>query len=488
MNGPIRNLATALFVAFAVLIGGVTYTQAIIGPEYRDDPRNARLVTARAARERGTIITRDGTVVAESFPDPDDPQVFRRSYPEGELYTHVVGYATVLFGATGLEASRSQDLVSDRDATISGVINALFGGDLRPNGLRLTLDHDLQSAAAAALGDQRGAVVALDPRTGELLALVSSPSFDPNTLAGRAAGPIGVALEDDPARPLLDRALRQTYAPGSTFKVITAAAALESGTASAATAYPDPPQLPLPGSTAVIRNFAGGVCVDGTEASLAEAFINSCNTIFGQIGLDIGVDALVTAARDAGFGLEIPLELDTLASVIPDASTFRHDLPGVAQTALGQRDVQAAPLQMALIAAAVANGGEIMVPHLVAEVFSADAEVVEQTTPQVWRRAMNPSTATTLTDMMEAVVTAGTGRRAAVPGIRVAGKTGTAEVPDRPPHVWFIGFGPVDPAPAERQLAVAVLVESGGAAGEDATGGTVAAPIAGEILAAYLTR
>ncbi len=141
---------------------------------------------------------------------------------------------------------------------------------------------------------------------------------------------------------------------------------------------------------------------------------------------------------------------------------------------------------MALVAAAVANAGEIMVPHLVSEVFSADAEVVEQTGPQVWRRAMNPSTAATLTNMMEGVVTAGTGRRAAVPGIRIAGKTGTAEVPDRPPHLWFIGFGPVDPSPDERQLAVAVLVESGGTAGEDATGGTVAAPIAGEILAAYL--
>ncbi|MFQ5554714.1 MAG: penicillin-binding transpeptidase domain-containing protein, partial [Acidimicrobiia bacterium] len=415
MNDPIRNLATSLFVVFAVLVAGVSWTQAVAGTDYRDDPRNARLVTARAARERGPIITRDGTVVAESFPDPDDPQVFRRSYPENELYGHVVGYATFIFGATALESARSGDLVSDRDATISGVLNAVFGGDLRPNGLRLTIDHALQTAAATALGGQQGAIVALDPRTGEILALVSSPRFDPNMLGGSGAGPTGDALVADEARPLLNRALRNTYAPGSTFKIVTTIAALESGLASEATAYPDPSRLTLPGSTAVIRNFDGGVCADGTDASLAEAFIRSCNTIFGQIGLDVGAAALTGAAQNAGFNLEIPLEIGVIASAIPSADDFENDLPGVAQTALGQRDVQATPLQMALIAAGAANGGEIMVPYLVAEVFSADAEVVERTEPQVWRRAMNPSTAVTLVDLMERVVTAGTGSRAAVP-------------------------------------------------------------------------
>ena len=488
MNGPIRNMATVMFLAFLVLVGGVTYTQAINGPEFRDDARNARLVTARAARERGTIITRDGTVVAESFPDLEDAQVFRRSYPEGDLYAHVVGYTTLIFGTRGLEASFASDLVTDRDATISGLLNAIVGGDLRPNGLRLTIDHDLQVAAAEALGARRGAVVALDPRTGEILAIVSSPRFDPNTLAGRSAGPIGDALDDDPAMPLLDRALRETYPPGSSFKVLTAAAALESGTASAATTYVDVAELTLPGSTAVIRNFDRGRCGEGAEVTLVEAFIRSCNTIFGRIGLEIGAEALVGAAQDAGFNLEIPLELATVASAIPPASSFDNDLPGVAQTALGQRDVRATPLQMVLVAAAVANGGEIMVPHLVLEVFNADATVVERTEQEVWRRAMNPSTAASITDLMEGVVTAGTGRRASVAGIRIAGKTGTAEVPGAAPHAWFIGFGPVEAAEGERQIAIAVVVESGGGAGESATGGTVAAPIAGIVLSAYLGR
>ncbi len=486
MNGPIRHMASVVFVAFTVLVAGVTWNQVVVGADYRDDSRNTRVITFRAARERATIITRDGTVVAESFPDPEDPQAFRRVYPEGDAYAHVVGYATLLFGSTALEATEADDLVSDRDATISGVIDALFGGDLRPNGLRLTIDHELQRAAIDALGGQRGAVVALDPRTGEILAMVSSPSFDPNTLGGRTAGPAGDALDDDPQQPLLNRAIAATYPPGSTFKVITTAAALETGSASTATAFDDPLALQLPGSTAVIRNFDERVCVDGTEVSLAEAFIESCNTVFGQIGLDLGGNALVTAARDAGFNETIPLELSTLASVIPTGAAFVNDPPAVAQAALGQRDVRATPLQMALVAAAVAADGDIMTPYLISEVFSADAETVRRTEPTRWRIAMNRSTARSLADLMEGVVTAGTGTAAAVPGIRVAGKTGTAEVPDDAPHAWFLGYGPVDPAPNERQIALAVVIESGGNAGLAATGGRVAAPIAGQIMRAYL--
>ncbi len=486
MNGPIRRLAFVVFVGFTLLIAGVTWNQVIVGAGYRDDSRNARVVTFQASRERGTIITRDGTVVADSFPDPEDPRIFRRTYPEGEAYAHVVGYATALFGSRALEASEAADLVSDRDATISGVIDALFGDDLRPNGLRLTIDHSLQTAAIEALAGQRGAIVALDPRTGEILALVSAPSFDPNTLAGRSAGSVGEALDEDPEQPLLNRALGATYAPGSTFKVLTAAAALESGTASSATAYDDPLELELPGSTSVIRNFDERFCGNGSEVSLAEAFIRSCNTVFGRIGMDVGWEALVAAATDAGFNDTIPLELPTVTSVISTEPGFADDLPATAQTALGQRDVRSTPLQMALVAAAVANSGEIMQPHLISEVFSAEAETVRRSAAGVWRVVMNRSTAAALTEMMEGVIAAGTGTRAAVPGVRVAGKTGTAEVPGGAPHAWFIGFGPIEPAEGERSIALAVIVESGGDAGDAATGGRVAAPIAGEVLRAYL--
>lgn len=249
MNGPIRHVAAFLFLAMVALVAMVTWLQVVQADDYRDDPRNARVVAARVGRERGTIITADGVVVAMSQPDPGDPRVFRRVYPEGTEYAHVVGYSTALFGNTGLEASRSSVLLSDRDSTISGVLNAVLGGDLRPRGVRLTIDHALQTAAREALAGQKGAVVALDPATGAVLAMVSNPTFDPNTLVGLDAAPVGDALENDPDEPLLNRASQATYNPGSTFKVVTAAAALETGTAGPGTLFEDVTELELPGST-----------------------------------------------------------------------------------------------------------------------------------------------------------------------------------------------------------------------------------------------
>ncbi len=485
MNRPIRVLASAVFALFAVLVGAVTYHQVIVGPDYRDDPRNVRVATSQNGRERGTIITADGVVVAESIADPADPLSFRRTYPEGSLYSQTIGYTTLLFGSHGLESTRADDLVSYRDATISGVLSALFGGDVRPRGLRLTVEHDLQTVAREALGDQRGAVVALDPATGAILAMVSTPDFDPNTLTGGDAGPTGTALEDDPDQPLLNRAIAASYPPGSTFKLITTAAALESGVASAETPFPNPVELELPGSTATISNFDGKACGSGAEVPLSRAFTNSCNTIFGMLGMSVGAEQLVDTAESFGFNSEVPFELRSIESTIPAASTFEFDVPGVAQSAIGQRDVLATPLEMALTAAAVANNGEIMVPYLVQEVFNSEGLVEQSTEPSVWVRAMSPATSTALTGLMESVVTSGTGRRASVPGIRIAGKTGTAEVPDAAPHAWFVGFGPVEPDVGDPQIAIAVLVESGGDAGEAATGGTVAAPIAQKVFSAF---
>ncbi len=485
MNRPIRVLAMGIFAIFTVLVAAVTYHQVIVGPDYRDDPRNVRVAAAITGRERGTIITADGVVVASSEADPDDPLSFRRFYPEGELYVHTVGYSTLLFGDRGVESFRSSELTSDRDATISGVLSALVGGDIRPKGLRLTIEHNLQSVAREALGDQHGAVVALDPRTGAILAMVSTPDFDPNSLIGGNAGPTGDALDADPAEPLLNRATAASYAPGSTFKVITSTAAFEIGVASSGTTFPNPVELELPGSTATISNFNGQACGPGAEVPLSTAFINSCNTIFGMLGMEVGADQLVGTAEAFGFNAAPPLDIPTIPSFIPAAETFEFDVPGVAQSAIGQRDVRATPLQMALAAAAVANDGEIMVPYLIQEVFNAEGIVQESADPVVWLRATTPSSARALADLMEGVVTSGTGRRASVPGIRIAGKTGTAEDPSGPPHAWFMGYGPVAAAPEDPQIALAVLVESGGDAGEAATGGTVAAPIAQSIFTEF---
>jgi peptidoglycan glycosyltransferase len=409
-------------------------------------------------------------------------------YPEGEPYSHVVGYSTVLFGDTGLESTWSAELTSDRDSTISGVLNALLGGDLRPRGLRLTIDHDLQTTAYEALAGQIGAVIALDPATGAVLAMASNPTFDPNLLLGLNAGPQGTALENDPDRPLLNRAAAETYNPGSTFKTVTAAAALETGIAGPATNFPNVAELELPGSTATISNANGQRCGDGASVSLTTALALSCNTVFGMLGMEVGADALVGQAEALGFNTEpVISDFRVVASVIPPADTFLNSEAALAQSAIGERDVRATPLQMATIAAAIANGGEVIEPYLVAEVFTADAEVESVTEPTPLGRAMSPATAGSLEEMMERVVTSGTGRRAAVNEVRIAGKTGTAEVPGGSPHAWFIGFGPVDAEPGQPQIAIAVLVESGGTLGADASGGTVAAPIAQAVLAEFFS-
>jgi peptidoglycan glycosyltransferase len=483
VNPALRRLAAACLAGLVLLAGGLTFHQAVAGPGYREDVRNPRALLDRATRERGPILTADGVVVAQSEEGPDGALV--RTYPEGDLYGHATGYASTYFGDTGIEASQAADLRSGDDGSLTSALFSLLGGDLRPHQVQLTLRDDLQRAAAAALGDQRGAVIALDPDTGAVLALVSNPGFDPNVLATGAPAE-GDALAADPDRPLLNRALAAAYPPGSSFKVLVAVAAVESEGLGPDSPLPDRDELELPGSTAVIRNADGGFCGGGTTITLERALAVSCNTAFAGLGMDLGAGALLAAVEAAGFNGTIPFDLDTAASVLP-FDGLGDDLPALAQTALGQRDVRATPLQMALVAAAVANRGVAMRPYLVAAILDADGEETSRTRASFWRRAMQQATAAALEQMMEQVVANGTGWRAAVPGFRVAGKTGTAEVPGGAPDVWFIGFGPVGAEPGEPRIALAVLVEDGGRLGEDGSGGSVAAPIAQAVLAAFFS-
>jgi len=478
MNTSIRRTAAGLLVGFLLLVLNLTYLQAIAGPRYRDDLRNRRVQVARAETERGPILSREGVVLAQSRIQSDGS--FLRVYPEGSLYAHTVGFSSLLFGDRGLERTRAQQLAASPSGTISAIIDSLLGRARAALGLRLTLSHTLQTAAAVALGNQTGAVVALDPTTGEVLAYYSSPMFDPALLLGEASAP-GDALEADPTQPLLDRAGYATYAPGSAFKIITAAAGLEAGSINSGSEFPNPEQLALPGSSATISNFGGGRCGPADTATVADAFRLSCNTVFAQVAMELGAEELVARAEAAGFNQAIPFELAVLDSAIPSAESFANDRPGLGQTGIGQRDLRATPLQMALVAAAVATDGSIMNPYLVEEVFTASLQVRERAEPRVWKRAMSPGTAAALRELMLGAVASGTGTRAQVDGVSVGGKTGTAEVPGGAPHAWFVGFATID----DESLALAVLVESGGALGEEATGGSVAAPIAGAIISAW---
>ncbi|MEE9473902.1 MAG: penicillin-binding protein 2 [Acidimicrobiia bacterium] len=480
MNSPIRRLALFLLAIFGLLVLDLTYVQVVAGPGYRDDVRNPRLAASRSSRERGPIISREGIVLAESVNDPDSAQSFLRLYPEDDLYAHVVGYSSLLFADSGLEEARDTGLRSDRDLTISGLIDAFLGRETGAKGIRLTISNPVQQAAQRELAGQAGAIVAIEPTTGEILAMYSSPSFSPADLLGEFSGP-GDALTANETHPLTNRAIEMTFAPGSSFKVITAAAALESGLANPDTSFINVLELELPGSTAVIRNADRDRCGEGESVDLAGAFRRSCNTIFGQLGIDLGLEVIGEIAADFGFNRVLPFELTTVESSFP-VDPLVGDPAATAQSAIGQRDVRATPLQMAMVAAAVANRGLVMQPYVISEEFDRELNILEQFQPVEVRRAVSPGTAATLSRMMEDVVSFGTGRRAAIEGVAVGGKTGTAEVPGQPPHAWFIGYARSE----ERQIAVAVVIENGGNAGEDATGGAVAAPMAREVMRTWL--
>lgn len=481
MNGPIRRIAFGTFVCLFALLVGVTWYQVVRADELRNDPRNPRPALAERGKERGLIVTRDGTVVARSVEDPDDPRSFVREYPEEETFAHLVGYSSFILGNTALEDAYSSELRSRRDLTISDIVAAILGRDLRPQSLEIAADADLQRAALEALGDNRGAVVALDPATGAVLASVSTPSFDPERLIGDDAAEEWEELLAADGEPIRDRATQELYAPGSTFKTVVAAAALDTGTAMAGTTFADPVEFDLPGSQATISNANNRPCNDGESATLLQAFVRSCNTIFADLAIQVGAVDIGITAEALGFNQEIEYEW-AIPEAVWDTPTLADDPAALGQSGIGERDVRVTPLHMAMIAAAVANDGVAVSPFTVRRIFDADGGTAEEQEMSELGRAMTSETAQTLTQLMERVVTEGTGRRAAVPGVRVAGKTGTATGQGDLSNPWFIGFAPVD----NPTIALAVFIEGSPVSGESASGGSLAAPIAAELFDVWL--
>lgn len=480
MNGPIRRLAVGLFVLFGALLLSVTWLQVVRADELKLDARNPRPALTARGKERGVIVTLDGTVLARSVPE-EDSRDFVREYPEGETFAHVVGYSSFLVGESGLEAAYSTQLRSRRDLTISDIIAAIFGADLRPRNLEITIDADLQRAAKEGLGELSGAVVALDPATGAVLASYSNPAFNPALLADDDAATNWEQLIADPAAPLSDRATRELFAPGSTFKTVVAAAATDTDIAGPATMFADPTRFQLPGSTATISNFDGRACADGNSVQLRRAFVRSCNTIFADLAIQTGAANIGLTAE--GMGWNSPIDFPW---AVPEATWRTEELSidpaALGQSGIGERDVRATPLHMAMVAATVANDGVAVTPYLVQRVFDSDGVTVEEAETAPIGRAMTSETAATLRDLMTQVVTDGTGTRAAVAGIQVAGKTGTATGIGGFSNAWFIGFAPAE----DPQIAFAVLVQGNEQTGPDATGGRLAAPIAARLVEAWM--
>ena len=481
MNQPLRRLATVVIAMFLVLMGGATWVQFGQAKELNADPRNARTLYREFGNARGPIVV-DGKAVAESV-KVDDPFKYKRKYTNGELYSAVTGFYSIVNGKTELEYAANDELTGRSDQLFFSRLRGLVTGR-QPEGaaVETTINPAAQKAAFDGLGTQAGAVVAIEPSTGKILALVSTPGYDPNDLASHSSKKAAKAyadLVDADGNPLRSNATRETYPPGSTFKLVTAAAALESGQYEASTELPAPVRLDLPLSTASIGNFGGGGC-GANPITLADALRVSCNTAFAQLGMDLGDDALRAQAERFGFNDDsLTIPMGTSTSVFPaDANA-----PQTAQAAIGQFDVAATPLQMAMVSAAIANGGRLMKPYVVDKVRAADLSVVSETKPTLLSTAVSPGTAATLKEMMIGVVEHGSGTSAQISGVQVAGKTGTAQNAEgAAPHAWFTGFAPAD----KPQVAVAVLVEHGGDAGNEATGGRVAAPIARAVIEAVL--
>ncbi len=479
MSRQITRLALAVLVLFAALFVNLNVIALLQADDLSTHPANRRLIIQEYAIERGPIVVGE-QAIARSVESGDETLRYQRTYPEGQLYAHITGYYSVLLQRSGLEQALNEELTGRPAEVLSQNLAQLLGGMDRPgNAVELTIDGRAQAAARDALDGRRGAVVAIDPTTGGVLAAYSNPTFDPNPLSSIDTADINEAwtpLQDDPDRPLLDRTIAETYAPGSAFKVVTAAAALEAGL-EPGEMFPDEGVYDVPQTEANIGNFGGGRCADGDEISLSDAMAVSCNTVFARLGVDLGDDALREQAERFGFNDAPPYELGVTRSVFPD----ELDTPSTAQSAIGQRDVRATPMQMALLAAAISNGGQLPRPHLVANIRDPDGQTIGGPDEGLWNdpagdgRPVSPRTADQLRSMLIDAVESGTGTSARIDGVTVGGKTGTAQT-GQTPNAWFIGF-------AGNDVAVAVVLPD---AGEDATGGQVAAPVARAVMQAAL--
>ncbi len=476
MDVQIRRLGIALLVLFGLLFAQLNNLQFRQASRLSNDPRNTRAIVIDFSRERGRILAADGTVLADSVPTEDSFKRLRR-YPEGALYAPVLGYFSFNYGSDGAERAFSAELAG-RKVTINN-LDDLLAATPQTNDVTLTIQPAVQKAAAAALGNRRGAVVALDPQTGAVLAMVSFPTFDPNTLAAhdlKAVQRAWSAYQADPGKPMLPRPYRERYSPGSTFKVVTASAAVARPDLPGKS-YPTLKTLDLRGTDRDLPNFGGSTC-GGTLPDLMRV---SCNTGFGQLGLDLGGQALRDEALAFGWEERPPFDLPAAAtSGFPELSELRSQ-PQIATSAIGQLDVTATPLQMALVSAAVGNGGTIAEPHVLSRVTDMQGQVVRSAETKVWKQPMSAGDAARVKEMMVGVVQRGTAGRAGVPGVTVGAKTGTAQTTGNNAHAWITAFAPAE-AP---RVAVAVIVESQPGVTE-ATGGTVAAPIAQAVMSAAL--
>ncbi len=501
MERRIRRLGIAIVVLFTLLFGQLAYVQVFAADDIRNHPANfSRQLIAEYNVQRGSILTADGLVLAESVPAPEGSRYrYERRYPQGSLYGLITGFYSRIYGRSALERSMNAYLSGEAsELAISTFTDLFLGRPKRGASVFVTIDPTLQQVAHDALGANQGAVVAMDPSNGDILAMYATPGFDPTELSSGTDQEIRAAwkrLNADEDKPLVPLSNQELFLPGSSFKIVTASAALQNGFGPDST-WPNPHRLTLPLTNEQLENFGDEHCNGGSSSiTLMEAFEESCNVTFAEVGLRLGPERLADQARAYGLCPTDPptrtmcdrqlvtFDLPYQNGRFPEPQYFERNDPLLAFSAIGLDNDLVNPLQMVQIASAVANHGEMMKPRIVTQVRDSQGRVAKEFGPESAGDPIGPGAAATLTRMMIAVVNEGTGYRAQIPGIQVAGKTGTATNGEgRPPNAWFTAFAPAS-AP---RIAVSVIVLDGGDLGNEATGGQVAAPIVRAIIDAYL--
>jgi peptidoglycan glycosyltransferase len=484
VSKELKRVSIVMLLMFLTLFTSASIIQVFQSDNLSANPTNARTLYDSFSAQRGSILV-DGKEIAKSVPY-DDNFSYLREYEEGALYAPVTGYFTLNQGNTGIEGALNDYLSGTANEQFLDQLGSIFSGqDPKGASVETTIDPDVQKVAYDALGDNAGSVVAYEPKTGRILAMVSKRSYDPNKLAVHVGQDIideYNRLNTAVSQPLVNRAISgNLYHPGSVFKLVVTAAALESGQYTPDSTFPNPSSLTLPQSTSVIKNAGAGNCGGGSEASIATALRLSCNIPFAQLGVALGHDAIAQQATEFGFGqdLEIPMAVtpSTYPAVASDAELML--------SSFGQFDDRVTPLQIAMVSGAVANGGTLMKPTLIDSIIAPDLTEIQGFTPEIFSTPMSEGTAATMTEMMVNGVANGAASNARISGVDVAGKTGTAENGAGEPYtLWFTGFAPAE----DPKVAIAVVVENGGGQGQSSFGNEIAAPIAKKVLEAVLEK
>ncbi|MEU1973240.1 penicillin-binding transpeptidase domain-containing protein [Microbacterium sp. NPDC019599] len=485
MTKELRRLSIVMLVMFLALFASTSWIQVVQAETLAENPRNTRALYDSYEVQRGSIIA-SGAAIASSVPS-DDVYAWQRVYTDAPMWSQVTGWINPALGsATGIELEMNQELSGTAGSQFLARIEQIVTGQpQRGSNVVLSLDTAVQRAAFEALGGLQGAVIAIEPSTGRVLAMVSSPTFDTNLLAAhdpKAVNEYYDGLEADPLNPLFNRSIGgDLNPPGSTFKLVVASAALASGDYTPESTLPNPASYTLPQSSSKVFNSTGGTCGPGERVTIADALRLSCNIPFAELAVELGDQAIREEAEKYGFNQAFELPLVSTPSSYPRAL----DDPQTALTGFGQGQVTATPLQMAMVSAGIANGGMVMNPRMVDSVLAPDLSVQQTFESSEFGRALDEDLAAEMVAMMVANVSDGAASNARIDGVDVAGKTGTAENGDDDPFtLWFTGFAPAD----DPQVAVAVVVEDGGGQGQSGSGNTIAAPIAKKVMEAVLGR